>query len=250
MNTLRTILFALLALAPAGASAGLILDEKVLGELLGGWTEKSEQAASYTISGSQYRTWKPHVTPTLDGGIYLSVRVDHLRGRFASDDHASLELTYTADGEIATARSTIALQGRKITSDLIRGGSQAGTALIGVDRAVKVGTDLVADLSSKLLREKISEPGRVGFPAALRHNYNLVTLSIRKTEDAAEPVLDEAGIPQAVPVAPPEERPSGDAPKPEQKSEPETPAQPRQPTLEVSETDPNQKKGEMISEDL
>lgn len=210
MPALLRLLFLVLPLA---ASAGPKLDTEAFGKRLGGWSEKDGEACSYTISGSRYRTWKPHITPTLDGGIYLSVRIDHLRGRFASDDHASLELTYTGDGEIATARSTIALQGRKVTSDLIRGGSAAGTSLLGMDRAMKVGTDLMADVSAKLLRENISEPGRVGFPAALQHNYNLLTLSMQ-TETPKTSTEETGGPPDTTeaPVAVPVDEDKGDHP--------------------------------------
>ena len=168
--------------------------------------ELTEQA--YEVSGSEYRTWKPHVSPTLDGGIYVSVRIDHRRGVLASDDHASLELTFDGDGNVATARSTIALQGRKISSDLIEGGVKAGASVVGVERAAKVGTDLIGNLSAKLLREKVSEPGRVGFPAVLRHNYNLLILSVRQVDDRAVPSGEGTGglAVRAVPVGEEEDR--------------------------------------------
>ena len=46
-------------------------------------------------------------------------------------------------------------------SDLIQGVNVAGKEITGAERAVQIGTDLVADLSAKLLREKIVEAGRV-----------------------------------------------------------------------------------------
>jgi len=155
-------------------SANTFLDDKVFGEHLGGWTDSDEKAATYEISGSRYRTWKPTATPTPDGGTFISVRIDHIRGLFASDDHASLEITINTEGEITSARSGIAIQGKKITSDLIRGASDAAGQISGVSQAAKIGTDLIADLTSKLFREKVTEAGRVTFPAAVQHNYNLL----------------------------------------------------------------------------
>jgi hypothetical protein len=68
--------------------------------------------------------------------------------------------------------------------------------LAAPDRAVQIGTDLVADLSAKLLREKIVEAGRVSFPAVLRHNYNKLFQSIRVNEP--EPVV----VPDSAPLGP------------------------------------------------
>ena len=167
------------------ASAQVRVDEKAFGKSLGGWTKRGKQAAEYPLSGSTYRTYKPEITPTPDGGIFISVRIDHVRGWLSSDDHAVLEVTADKKGMIATAQSNIAIQGRSISSDLIRSTAGAGKA-VGAEHAVQIGADLVADLSAKLLREKIVEAGRVSFPAALRHNYNLLFQAIRVQEPAPE----------------------------------------------------------------
>ncbi|MBB5351921.1 hypothetical protein HNR46_002160 [Haloferula luteola] len=170
---------ALLVLAPF-ARANIDIDIAAYGESLGGWKDNT---VSYALSGAQYRTYKPEITPTPDGGIFVSVRIDHRRGWLASDDHAVLEITFQKDGSVANARSTLAVQGRTISSDLIRSTATAGAEVGGVAGAVKVGTDLVADLSSKLLREKIVEAGRVAFPSAVQHNYNLLYQAVRLRKD-------------------------------------------------------------------
>jgi hypothetical protein len=199
MKSALLSLFALSAsLLPATAAVGI--DEAALGASLGGWQKRSKQAAEYTLSGAAYRTYRPEISPTPDGGLFVSLRIDHVRGMFASDDHAVLEVTINSKGQIASAQSSIAIQGRSITSDVIRGGTDAGQKLSGTDRAVQIGTDLVADLSTKLLREKIVEAGRVSFPAALRHNYNLLFQSIRVTE--APPVAIPADVPEQEAAAP------------------------------------------------
>lgn len=164
------------------------------GKSLGGWDAKGARAADYEISGSFYRTWKPQVTPLLTGGIFISVRIDYLRGFLSSDDHASLELTVDKDGNVIAARSSLAIQGKRVTSDLIRGTGKLGTKVAGVEGAAKIGVDLVSDLSEKMLREKITEPGRVTFPAVVQHNYNLLCLSIANEKTKAV-ALDENGKP-------------------------------------------------------
>ena len=165
--------------------AGVGIDIEAFGNSLGGWKVKGDSACDYDLSGSGYRTYKPELTPTPDGGVFASIRIDHRRGWLASDDHAVLEVTIGKDGSIVSAQTNLALQGHTISSDVIRTGGSVGGGVPGVGAAVKVGADLTADLSSKLLREKVVEPGRVNFPAAVRHNYNLLFQSIRTKEDLA-----------------------------------------------------------------
>jgi len=174
------------------ALGNVSLNLEALGTSLGGW-KKRDSMAEYELSGSTYRTFRPEISPTPDGGIFVSIRIDHVRGWLASNDHAVLEITVGKDGGITSAKSSIAIQGRAITSDLIRGGTEAGQQLTNADRSVQIGTDLVADLSAKLLRERIVESGRVTFPAALRHNYNMLFQSIRvsKPEVAESPPEEE-----------------------------------------------------------
>lgn len=176
------------------------IDTGALGAELGGWRKRGKQAAEYELSGVEYRTYKPEVTLTPQGGIFVSVRIDHIRGIFSSDDHAMLEVTLDKEGKVESAQSSIAIQGRSVTSDLIRATGAATGKIAGVDRAVKIGSDLVADVTAKLLREKIVEPGRVSYPSVLRHNYNLLHKCIRvKTVPKAE-IVDKTLV-----VEPPKE---------------------------------------------
>lgn len=191
MNLKSAILAVFFTLA-TNLSAGVFVDEEVLGESIGGWA-KSGKFAEYGLSGASYKTYRPEITPTPDGGIFISLRIDHIRGWFSSDDHAVLEITVDKNGKPVSAQSSIAIQGRSVTSDIIRGGTDAGQRAVGVDRAVQIGSDLVADISAKMLREKIVEAGRVSFPSALRHNYNLLYQAIRVAK--AVPTPDEASKP-------------------------------------------------------
>ncbi|WP_205761037.1 hypothetical protein [Luteolibacter luteus] len=235
--------------------AGVGIDIDAFGKSLGGWNVKSKSACDYDLSGSEYRTYKPELTPTPDGGVFASIRIDHRRGWLASDDHAVLEVTITKEGTIASAQSNLALQGRTISSDVIRTGGTVGGGVPGVGAAVKVGADLTADLSSKLLREKVVEPGRVNFPAAVRHNYNLLFQAIRTEANAvaattaappAAATPSPAAPPAAAtpsPAAPAEAKPAEvkkEEPKKEEakkdepkKEEPPKPAAPESSKLEV-----------------
>ena len=61
-----------------------------------------------------------------------------------------------------------------------------------IETVVSLGTDLVANLTEKLSRETKVEPGRVTFPAVVRHNLNLVYQAIHCLPDPTpEPALEE-----------------------------------------------------------
>ena len=206
-------LLAALGLGIATATAGVRIDEQVFGDKLGGWTKRGNQAAEYPLSGATYRTYKPEISPTPDGGIFISLRIDHMRGWLASDDYAVLEITVNEKGTIVSAQSNIAIQGRAITSDVIKAGGDVAKGS-AAENAVKIGADMVSDLSAKLLREKIVEAGRVSFPAVLRHNYNLLFQAIRNDDE--EKTAGGSPAPDAKPPtgAKLEVKPYGDTPKP------------------------------------
>jgi hypothetical protein len=216
ITLLTSALFAIALPLPAR----VVIDTEAFGESLGGWKKRSKKAAEYPLSGSTYRTYKPEVTPTPEGGAFVSVRIDHVRGWMSSDDHAILELTVNSKGGIVSAQSSIAIQGRSIKSDVILDGTQAGKAIFSPEGAVQVGTDLVANLSAKLLRENIVEAGRVTLPAVLRHNYNLLFQAIRVQAvevPSAVPVPGAAVLPPVGPPAPLKaaaEKPKEPAPTP------------------------------------
>lgn len=238
------------ALTLVRAVAGVSIDEDSFAKSLGGW-KKANVYADYTISGASYRTYKPEISPTPDGGIFVSVRIDHLRGWLSSDDHAGLEITVNSKGVIVSAQSTIAIQGLSIASDLIRSSNEAGKEVLGPDHGVKVGTDLISNLSAKLMRENIVEAGRVSFPSALRHNYNLLFQSIR-VEAVAVPVatvIDNQPVvpPPPVPPAPPEPvkteakpepKPEAEKPEPKKDDKPEKPADKPDPVAKPLEIGP------------
>lgn len=205
---IRHLFFSLLLLG-ASAQATIELDTDAFGESLGGWKKGTVE---YSHSGANYRTHRPEISPSPDGGIFISVRIDHRRGWLASDDHAVLEVSFGPTGAVTSAKSTLAIQGRTIASDLIRGTADAGGSLVGAEGAVQIGSNLVADLSSKLLREKVVEAGRVSFPAAVRHNYNLLYQSVRHLT-ARPPADGGAGMPEGEP-APEPAKPLPDATTP------------------------------------
>ena len=185
------------------------LDMEALGQSLGGWDKKRTRAADYELSGSTYRTYKPEITPTPEGGIFVSVRIDYCRGMFSSNDFATLEMTFDSKGTLTSTQSSIAIQGRKITSDVMRSTLKLGESQGAMGAAVKMGGDLVADLTEKLSRENVVEAGRVTFPAAVRHNFNKVFQAVAYTtpEQAAPPTETPPATPSPTPASQPEPQP-------------------------------------------
>ncbi|MEO5913192.1 MAG: hypothetical protein ABIS50_03095 [Luteolibacter sp.] len=198
MKPTLLLLFALFSSLVA-AFAGVGVDQDEFAKNLGGW-KKPGKYVDYELSGANYRTYKPESSPTPDGGIFVSIRIDYLRGWLASDDHATLEITVSSKGAIVAAQSTIAIQGQSIASDVIVGSSEAGKEIINPNRTVQIGTDLVSNLTAKLLLENIVEAGRVSFPAVIRHNYNRIFQAIR-VEGIA--VMTAVAIPDEPIVLPP-----------------------------------------------
>jgi hypothetical protein len=187
MKRLLFSVLALLSVVPAFGDARI--DVESFASSLGGWKKKLEYM-DYSLSGSEYRTYRPEISTTPDGGLFVSIRIDYRRGLFSSDDHAVLELTVDKQGRITTAQSSLAIQGKSVASDVIRTGGDVGKGVPVVGGAVKVGADLTANLSEKVLRENIVESGRVSFPSVVRHNYNLLFQAIRVVDANAPAPLD------------------------------------------------------------
>ncbi|OYW76979.1 MAG: hypothetical protein B7Z37_06265 [Verrucomicrobia bacterium 12-59-8] len=239
--------FALLILIASTARAGVEVDMDEFGKSLGGWKKEGGKAAEYKFSQSEYRSYKPEISRSPDGGVFISMRVDHMRGMFSSDDHASLEMSFSPEGTLLSAQAFISIQERRISSDMFRSAGKsaagaAGQAVGGVaEKAARLGSDVFASLAGKLLRENVTEPGRVAFPAALRHNYNLLYPCVHVVKDPlkALPVEEPADTGATVPVKPAETEPPkkvapegmievstfGEAPKEEPHKAPE-PAKP------------------------
>lgn len=184
MKNFLTILASSLLLTLAQANP--LVDVNFYGAQLGGWEHKDDKAAEYEIHGSKYRTWMPEITSTVSGGIFVSVRIDHRRGMFSSDDHASLELEFDKNKNLIGATSSVMFQGESQKGEVIKASATAGSSLVGMEAAVKIGTDLVGDITSKVMRSKKNEPGRVTMPAVIRHNYNLLCIATGVLKDGAQ----------------------------------------------------------------
>ncbi|WP_461056221.1 LGFP repeat-containing protein [Spirosoma arcticum] len=158
----------------------LQFDMEKLGQALTKWDKKGGSAAEYKSAGSNYRTYKPTVSPTPQGGLFVSTKLDHIRGG-AADDHAQLEMEFAANGVIVSTRATMKIQGHStLDTGLIKeaaaiGGTAAGGPGYGAAASA------IGELSAKIINSlskfisDISEHGgRANFPAVVQMNMNYI----------------------------------------------------------------------------
>lgn len=111
---MKAILLGLALISPVFAIG---FDTEGFGQRLNGWTEKGH--AVYDFTDARYRTYKPTITETTDGGIYISTQVDLIAfGSAGAISH--IDMTFSSGGTLLSAqlRSTI---GRKtIDTGLVR----------------------------------------------------------------------------------------------------------------------------------
>lgn len=168
------------------------------GNSLHGWNK--DRTATYSINNYTYRTHRPTGTDTKSGGLFLSVKIEEA-GRYSGRSVGFLELTYSRAGELVAAQIRATIADKRLDTGLVtrapeapvdlegEGGGAASPldALSPTDRLV---LDLFSALDTELnkLDPKDGEKprrdlfGRLSgrssnksdFPAALRHNMNLL----------------------------------------------------------------------------
>ena len=107
---MKSLLFLLLiARAAAFDSAGF-------GQSLNGWTR--DGSAHYALDGTEYRTLRPVVTPTEDGGEMVAVTMLHRSNSWAEVPF-QLEVAFAADGTAQSFRIHGKPRGQKVDTGLI-----------------------------------------------------------------------------------------------------------------------------------
>lgn len=184
-------------LSSLSSAFGLSIDVESLGENLNGWSKK--RTASYTIDSQKYRTHVPTVTKNLDGGFFVSMRVEHLSA-LRADATAYLELTLTPSGYVGTAQIRLTMNGRKYdTGQVLR--PTEYTSLEGEigspdwrSTHMKLVLNLFSKLDTEFTKKNKTEGNKVtqdlwgrlnssrlaesDLSAALRHNLNLLLVNI------------------------------------------------------------------------
>ena len=176
--------------------SAVTFDTETFGQTLNGWRKNS--TASYSIDSHSYLTYKPTVTPSPEGGIFISTRVEH-RPTLGKKTTSYIGLSYSEDGTLITAQIRIMAGDKQINSGLIQRQALAPAPLQGEPPAMNSEPwntptrVLVQDLFKSLDTEfaKVAKQDLEGkkdvfsrvfgkgyqsadLAAAIRHNLNLV----------------------------------------------------------------------------
>lgn len=153
-------------------------DTNAFGNSLGGWKKKKNTAAEYKSADSNYRTYKPTVSPTPDGGVFVSTKIDHIRG-WGGDDHCQLNMTFDKDGKIVSSSAEIKMGDKSFNTQIVTASAALAGASGGTTAVIALGAEV-----AKKLQDQISKwnegGGRANFPAVVTHNFNLIASSVRK----------------------------------------------------------------------
>ncbi|MEZ5304076.1 MAG: hypothetical protein R3F11_26055 [Verrucomicrobiales bacterium] len=208
----RTFASLLVALAfPAGGFA-IDFDSDEFGQSLGGWDDKDGVAARYITDRTTFRTYRPTVTKTPEGGIFISTRITQM-GTASEQELCYLHMTFDSDGKIVSSQVKIKLGGKAYDTKIVlakpvekyvpKEDVEPPAEKISdphPDPSAEVTTEVFQklddilqqwqeevgkpverrDLIGRLLRHR--DKGRTGssdIAAMVRHNYNLIASAVR-----------------------------------------------------------------------
>ena len=162
----------------------LQFDMAKLGRLLTKWDKKNGTAAEYKQSNSNYRTYKPSVSTTPQGGLFIATTIDHIRG-FAKDDHAHLDMEFDASGAIISGQAKFDIAGNpNFDTGLVKsaagvvGGVAGGPATGLASAAIAEVAAKIANSLSGAISRMGEHGGRANFPAIVRMNMNNIYESL------------------------------------------------------------------------
>ncbi|MCW1925883.1 hypothetical protein OKA05_25210 [Luteolibacter arcticus] len=108
---MKVLLLSLILSASAAA-----FDEQAFGARLNGWTR--DGSARYSLDGQRYRTTKPVVTQSQDGGETVRITVLHQANSWA-EVPLDLEVAFAPDGRAQSFRITGKPRGKKVDTGLV-----------------------------------------------------------------------------------------------------------------------------------
>lgn len=140
----------------------------------GGWNKKRGTATEYRSADSNYRTYKPTVSPTPDGGLFVSTKINHIRGGFwfvgAGDDRCILEMTFDANAKLSSTKAVVRMGNKKFDTDIITSATR--------DQRARVAAKVFNKLANQISRWT-NDGGRENFPAVVKHNINVIASAVK-----------------------------------------------------------------------
>ena len=181
-TTITTIiaLFCFVAVSPAVSPSHPSLDKRKLGQQMGGWNDKNGEAAKFRSAGSKYRLYKPDATRGADRGLFVSTKLDHVRG-MGGDDHAQLQLWFDSTGVLKKSRAKISMGDHSFDTGIITQAANA-SVVAGGDPRVAAIANLSASVLNKLNRQVSrwnEHGGRANFPSVIEHSMNRIANNVR-----------------------------------------------------------------------
>ena len=196
------ITFVSLFFAPAALA--LHFDVDGFAEQLGGWEDKHASRVKYVWSGSSFRTYRPVITGTPEGGAFVTVQVQQVGG---STDVCVLEMTFDSLGEVIAAQAKIRMGRHTYDTALVKPEPTVesfepdSTAPPAGPLSEQIATELFKKLDAEVAKWNAALTGqktrkdligritqnsrqtanvRVNFSGAVRHNFNLIITHMRQ----------------------------------------------------------------------
>ena len=194
--TILTLAFSL------GAAAAVDLDSLMFGEELGGW-DPDKRTARYTIADTSYTTYLPTVTPTVDGGIFITTKIRNSRGSRYGTCH--LEMTFDGTGNVVSAQAKIKIGNRTYDTKIVELDRNAYEEAEASGKKIaspnsQISTELFSRLDEEILKwqqestaasmERKDLIGRLSgnkgdgnsnLSGAIQHNFNLIAANVGGT---------------------------------------------------------------------
>ncbi len=158
-----------------GATAAERLDD-LLAPAYSYWPHKKGEAYEHTSQNSNYRVWIPEISEAPDGSLFVSAKLDHIRG-WATDDHAIITLRFTRDGMLQSADSTIILADDRVFTASIEAARDLAEVINSKEGRIAVAS---VKLAQKLYVDLLSlgeGGGRAHFPAVVGHHINHIGMA-------------------------------------------------------------------------
>jgi hypothetical protein len=113
-KSMKFIFLALALITPAFSAS---FDSEAFGKRLNGW--QKNHTASYQLTDTNYRTYKPSITKASEGGLALSTQVDLVMfGGKAALSH--IDMSFSADGTLLSAQLRSSIGSKTIDTGMIK----------------------------------------------------------------------------------------------------------------------------------
>lgn len=143
--------------------------------------DKQGRAYRFNESNSNYRQWKPTVTERADGGIFLSMKIDHIRGQ-AKDDYALVKMQFNKKRQLVDLNMSVTIADDKtytktlndltdVSSKIVKSSTKNPKALAAAE-ASKAIMELGGSIYTNAVGAWADRGGRGNFKNVISHKAN------------------------------------------------------------------------------